>query len=75
MAQFAEIFYSEAARAKENGEYTFYDEFLSLKRCVEFGTSHSPGYQLFDLGNFVTALGIAESEFDSDSDAEDLTNA
>ena len=75
MAQFAEIFYSEAARAKENGEYTFYDEFLSLKRCVEFGTSRSPGYQLFDLGNFVTALGIAESEFDSDSDAEDLTNA
>ncbi len=75
LTELAQILYSEAAQAKENGEYTFYDEFLSIQRCVEFGTSHSPGYQLFDLGNFVTALGIAESEFDSSSDAENLTNA
>ena len=75
MTQLAEILYDEAAQAKENGEYTFYDEFLSIQRCVEFGTSNSPGYQLFDLGNFVTALGIAESEFYSNSDAKDLTNA
>ena len=75
MAQLAEILYEEAAQAKENGEYTFYDEFLSLQRCVEFGTSNSPGYQLFDLGNFVTALGIAESEFESTSDVKNLTNA
>ncbi len=75
LTQLAEILYDEAAQAKENGEYTFYDEFLSIRKCVEFGTSHSPGYQLFDLGNFVTALGIAESEFESTSDVKKLTNA
>ncbi len=75
MNALTEILYHEATEARENGEYAFYDELHSVSASVEFGTSNNPGYQLFDLGNVVTALGIAETEFDSASDIPELTNA
>ena len=75
MAALTEILYREASEPKENGEYAFYDELHSVAKSVELGTSYIHGYQLYDLGNFVTALGIAESEFDSASDIRELTNA
>ena len=75
MNALTEILYREAAEPKENGEYAFYDELHSIAKSVELGTSFIHGYQLYDLGNFVSALGIAESEFDSASEIRELTNA
>lgn len=75
MNALTEILYREATEAKGNGEYTFYDELHSVTGSVEFGTSFTYGYQLYDLGNVVTALGIADTEFDSASDIAELTNA
>ena len=75
MNALTEILYREAAEAGKNGEYAFYDELHSTSGSVEFGNSNIPGYQLFDLGNFVTALGIAKTEFDGASDNPELTNA
>ena len=75
MATLAEILCREAAEANENGEYAFYDELHSVSGSVELGRSFFPPYQLYDLGNVVTALGIAETELDGASDVRDLANA
>ena len=75
MTALTEILYREATEPKENSEYTFYDELHSVAKSVELGTSFFYGYQMYDLGNFVTALGIAETELDSASDIRELTNA
>ena len=75
LAALSEILYREAAEPGKNGEYGFYDELRSIRKSVEFGRSSKPGYQLFDLGNFVTALGIADAEYDSASDVRELKNA
>ena len=74
MSALTEILYREAAEAGKNGEYAFYDELQSVTKSVEFGKSYIYGYQLYDLGNFVTALGIAQTEYDSASDVRELTN-
>ena len=71
----ADILFREAAEPNENGEYAFYDELHSIAKSMEFGTTFLYGYQLYDLGVFVNALGIAESEFDSASDVRELANA
>ena len=75
LAALSDILYREAAEPGEGGEYAFYDELRSIRRSVEFGRSGFPGYQLFDLGNFVTALGVADAEFESSSDIRELSNA
>ena len=75
LATLSDILCREAAEPKENGEYAFYDELHSIAKSMEFGTTFTYGYQLYDLGIFVNALGIAESEFDSASDIRELTNA
>ncbi len=75
MNTLSEILYREATEPKENGEYAYYDELHSIAKSVEFGTSFAVGFQLYDLGNFVTALGIAETEYDGASDVRELTNA
>lgn len=75
MTALTEILYREAAELKENGEYAFYDELHSVAKSVELGSSFIYGYQMYDLGNSVTALGIAETELDSSSDIRELTNA
>ena len=74
LAALSEILYREAAEPGKNGQYNFYDELRSIRKSVEYGRSQSPGYQLFDLGNFVTALGVADAEYDSASDVAELTN-
>ena len=74
LADLSEILYREAAEPGKNGQYNFYDELRSIRKSVEYGRSGRPGYQLFDLGNFVTALGIADAEYDSASDTAELTN-
>ena len=71
----SDILYREAAEPGEGGEYAFYDEFRSIRKSVEFGRSGFPGYQLFDLGNFVTALGVADAEFENSADIGELSNA
>lgn len=75
LAVLSDILYWEAAEPGENGQYNFYDELRSIRRSVEFGRSGFPGYQMFDLGNFVTALGVADAEFESSSDIRELSNA
>ena len=74
MKALSEILYREAAEPDKRGEYCFYDEFRSAGNSIEFGRS-TRGYQLYDLGNFVTALGIADAEYDSAADVAELTNA
>ena len=74
LAAFSDILYREAAEPGKNGQYHFYDEFRSIRKSVEYGRSSSPGYQLFDLGDFVTALGVTDAEYDSASDVAELTN-
>ena len=74
MAALSDILYREAAEPGKNGQYNFYDEFRSVRKSVEYGRSSSPGYQLFDLGDFVTALGVTDAEYDSASDVAELTN-
>ena len=74
MTALTEILYREAAEPKENGEYAFYDELRSFAGSINFGNSFRLGYQLYDLGNAVTALGIAETELDSAPDVRELTN-
>ena len=75
MAALTEILYREAAEPKEYGEYAFYDELHSFARSINFGNSFRLGFQLYDMGNVVNALGIAETELDSASDIRELTNA
>jgi hypothetical protein len=74
MKALSEIMYREAAEPDKRGEYCFYDEFRSAGNSIEFGRS-TRGYQLYDLGNFVTALGITDAEYDSAADVAELTNA
>ena len=74
MAVLSDILYREATEPGKNGQYNFYDEFRSIRKSVEYGRSSKPGYQLFDLGNFVTALGVTDTEYDSVSDVAELTN-
>ena len=74
LASLSDILYREAAEPGKNGEYGFYDEFRAIRKSVEYGRSSSPGYQLFDLGNFVSALGVADAEHDGASYNAELTN-
>ena len=75
LAALSDLLYREAAEPGQSGEYAFYDELRSIRRSGEFGQNGIPSYELFDLGNFVTALGVADAEFESSSDIRELSNA
>ena len=75
LAALSDLLYREAAEPGQSGEYAFYDELRSIRRSVEFGQNGIPSYELFDLGNFVSALGVADTELENAADIGELRNA
>lgn len=55
-----------------DGDFRFYDELASVDRAVEYGNG---GFDLYDLGNFVSELGINYSEFNGEESVAELTES
>ena len=57
LGEMASLLKEQANAAAENGEVLFYDEWLSARQSIDYGSS-----ALYDLGNFASMLGIVNVE-------------
>ncbi|MBR5088563.1 MAG: hypothetical protein IK093_03965, partial [Ruminiclostridium sp.] len=72
LTELSELLIKSVTEPDKNGKYRFYDELASATRAVEFGEGT---YQLRDLGDFVSELGINYSEFTEEEDDASLASA
>ena len=57
LGEMASLLKEQANAAAENGEVLFYDEWLSARQSIDYGSS-----ALYDLGNFASMLGLVNVE-------------
>ena len=66
LGEMASLLKEQANAAAENGEVLFYDEWLSARQSIDYGSS-----DLYDLGNFASMLGIVNVELQDGQNGED----
>ena len=66
LGEMTSLLKEQANAAAENGEVLFYDEWLSARQSIDYGSS-----ALYDLGNFASMLGIVNVELQDGQNGED----